>query len=279
MAVPPSVGPRLQPVTTLPPVGEYLAETWRRRRFAMEAPKYELQAQNLHRVLGNVWLVLNPALQVLTYYLVFGVMLDTRDDVENFLAYLTIGVFVFNFSQRTIISGSTSIINNYGLIRSIRFPRALLPISTVVAQTLAFLPVLVVMFGVVLVDAGPPSWTVVFFPFVLGMQILFNLGASFFLARANLVLPDVENLLSFVFRLAFYVSGILYSVEAVVESSSLQLLFYVNPFFAIIDCARYCLIGDWLGPASALSASLWTLVALVGGFAWFRAGELTYGRA
>ena len=63
-------------------------------------------------------------------------------------------MFVFNFSNRSIMSSAYSVTQNLGLLRSLRFPRAILPISISVASTIAYGPILIVMLMVVLVDAG-----------------------------------------------------------------------------------------------------------------------------
>lgn len=268
----------LRPVTVLLPPVAYLRALWDRRLFATIAPRYELTAQNMDRVLGNLWLVLNPLLQVGVYYLFFGVVVGTRGGVEHFVSFLSIGVFVYSFSQRSIMASAFAVTQNLGLIRSLRFPRALLPISVSVANTIAYGPVLIVMIGVVLLDAGLPSRTVIALPLVVLMQVAFNLGAGFVVARLNMLIPDTENILTFLFRLVFYMSGILYSIDIYVESERLRSLFAVNPFFTWIELTRFALIGTAAPARIWISAVLWSGVLLVAGFEFFRRGELSYGR-
>lgn len=257
---------------------EYLRLTAARWRFAYEAPRYELRAQNIQTVLGNVWLILNPLLLVLVYYLVFGVLVDINRGTENFLAFLTVGVFTFNWTQRSILQASTAISGNLGLIRSIRFPRALLPISTTVAQALAFLPVLCVMLVVVVAVGVVPSPFLLLLPALLATQVVFNLGAGFVVARLNTHLPDMENLLVFLFRLLFYVSGVLYSVDQYVSSEALRRLFLLNPFYVYVEAMRSIVVDGTPSVGVWSAAVAWAIVALGVGFPFFRAAELQYGR-
>ena len=58
------------------PLGEYLREIWRRRDYLVQVPLNDLRSQNAHTLLGSIWLVLNPLLQVGVYFLVFGVIMQ-----------------------------------------------------------------------------------------------------------------------------------------------------------------------------------------------------------
>jgi len=81
-----------------------------------------------------------------------------------------------------------------------------------------------------------------------------------------------------VFRLLFYVSGVLYSVDHYVDDAMLRGLFALNPMYVYVTAWRWVMVG---GPATAvegLATVAWALVTLVVGFAMFRAGENAYGR-
>ena len=247
----------LRPVTVLLPPVEYIRAIWDRRLFASTAPRYELTAQNMDRVLGNLWLILNPLLQVGVYYIFFGVLIGTRGGVENFTSFLTIGVFVFSFSNRSIMSSANSIN---------------------VASTIAYGPILIVMLLVVLVDAGLPPAAIALLPIIISLQVVFNLGAGFIVGRLNMMVPDTENILNFLFRLVFYMSGILYSVEVYVDQEMVRELFALNPFYAYIELNRLALIGTSPGPWVWFSGIAWAAVLTTVGFEFFRRGELSYGR-
>jgi teichoic acid transport system permease protein len=244
----------------------------------------ELRTQHMNTVLGNVWHLLNPLLQVAVYWLVFGVLLGTDRGIDNFITYLAIGVFCFGYMQRAIKACASSIINNQGLIRSLSFPRAILPISAVVRETIAFGPALVLMLLLALATEGlRPQWLLVV-PWTALMAV-FSLGAGFVLARLTEGLQDVDNLLPFLFRIAFYLSGILYAFERFVPDEYIAWLpiIALNPFYAFITHMRHALmwtyaadpvVDPWLIP----SALLYPLLFLVFGFLFFRAAEQRYGR-
>lgn len=264
-----------------PPLRVYLTTLWRRREFALDMARGELRAQHLDTALGNLWHLLNPLMLIGVYYLVFGLILGTNRGVENFIAFLAIGVFTFQFSQKSALSGARTIVSNVGLIRSLQFPRALLPIATVVRETLAYATAGAVMFAVVLVTREPitPLWLFVL-P-AIALQLGFNAGLALFCARLSDKFRDIINVLPYLFRIAFYLSGVIYSVEEYIENPQLLRLFLVNPFYVFLSLPREYLMESqdhefvgWMW----LSAFVWAIVSLLLGLLVFRRGEKEYGR-
>ena len=278
-AQPPSNDPTdgLIPAGRPLPLGAYLRELWLRRDFLVRVPLEDLRAQNAHTLLGGIWLVLNPLLQVGVYFLVFGVIMPIDRGVEQYLVFLTIGVFVFFYSQRIVSEAARSVVVNLGLIRTLRFPRATLPLSATVGQAMAFVPAMVVMATVVAAHGiwPHPRWLLI--PALLTLQSAFSLGAGFVAARYNHTYRDLENLLPFVFRLAFYVSGVLYSVDHYIDSAVGRAVFLANPFYCFVTVWRWVLAGTPAAGEVWVATGVWSTATLVVGFSLFRARETTYG--
>ncbi len=276
----------LIPLGRAMPLRVYLRSLWERRQFAITVPIGELRAQNMNTVLGNVWLLLSPTLLVGVYFLIFGVLATGLNrGVQNFIGFLTVGVFTYQYLQRTVVQCSQSIVSNEGLIRSLAFPRAILPIATVVRESLAFYSSLILMVLVVLGtrEAITLHWLKVLA--IIPMMAVFALGMGFVLARLTDTLQDVRNLLPFLFRLLFYLSGIIFAIDTRIIRQAPELAPFValNPFFVFPTLMRDAMmttyqvnpvIGRWLWPA----AIAYTVLFLVGGFTFFRAAEQRYGR-
>ena len=96
---------RLKPAGTRPTFGAYLANLWRFRAFIAAYANGRLIASFGTARLGRLWQVLTPLINAAVYYLIFGVILDTRRDVDNFIAYLCAGLFVFGFTQTVLQAG------------------------------------------------------------------------------------------------------------------------------------------------------------------------------
>ena len=264
----------------------YLKDVWRRRTFASENARGELRAQHMDTALGNAWHLLNPVLLIAVYYLVFDVILNATRGVENFIVYLTVGVLAYHWAQKAVTAGASTIVSNEGLIRSLSFPRALLPLSTAVQHTYAFIPSLAVMLVVALTFGERPGWSLVLIVPAFVLQVLFITGATLLAARAADAFRDTLNLLPFLFRLVFYGSGILYAVDDRFHDAFaypiVTFIFIVNPFYALVSVWRSAVMSSQ--PIASLgllwvSASIWSVTILIVGFVVFRAGEAGYGRA
>jgi teichoic acid transport system permease protein len=279
----PSSAPQLVRLGGTPPLGEYLRSLWQRREFAWSMSRGEVQTAHLDTLLGNAWHLLNPLLLIGVYYLVFGVVLNiTRGLPEGlFLPFLAVGVFTYQYMQRAIVAGARTISSNQGLIRSLQFPRALLPISTVLTGTMTYGSAFIVMVAVVLLSGQPPTWSWLLLPVAFVPLIVFTFGGTFITARLTDKVRDLENVLPFVFRLGFYGSGVIFSVDGYLTDPLLRQLFLANPFYVYITLVRDLIMVEyttehflWLW----ISAVVWAVVAFIGGLLIFRAGEREYGR-
>lgn len=251
-----------------PPVA-YLREVWRRRDFAILVPVQDLRAQNMGSALGQLWHLLNPALMVAVYFLIFGLVIDTSRGVDNFLGFLVVGVVWFHLTQRVVQDAAVSIPRNLGLIRSVQFPRILLPAAAVIGQTAAFVPALVLALAAVIATGERPSLRWLALIGVLAAQFVLNFGAALLVARIGAAVPDVRQLLPHVFRLLFYASGVIFSVDAFVTSESWRRVFALNPLYDVITCARWCLLGEPADSWAVAGMLAWGAALLVVGFAVF----------
>jgi teichoic acid transport system permease protein len=258
-------------------IDRYVAGLWRRRSYIWYVSASELRSQQINTVLGNLWHLLNPALSIAVYYVIFGLLLDTTRGVDNFILFLTVGLFAFQYTQRATTQGATAITQNVGLLKAIRFPRALLPITSTLTETLSSLPTYVIMYVVALLTGQPALWSWAMLPVVLASQVLFSLGAAMIAARATTHFRDMTQLLPFFFRLLLYSSGVIFLAPAYAQSQY-SWLFTGNPMYCYVTITRWCIMGGDLSATVVVSAAAWTVGILVIGFTWFRAGEERYGR-
>ncbi len=258
-------------------LGPYLGRLWGRREYIWYVSASELRARQITTVLGNLWHLLNPALSIAIYFIIFGLLLETTRGVDNFMLFLTIGLFVFQYTQRITVTGASSIVGNAGLLKAVRFPRALLPVTTSLTETLASLPTFAIIYAMALATQESIRWTWVLLPLVLFVQLFFNTGTAFIAARITTHVKDTTQILPFVFRLLLYVSGVIFSAEAYV-STDLRWLFFLNPMYCYIELARWTIMGGPFSEILTASALGWTVAMFIGGFFWFRAAEERYAR-
>lgn len=259
-------------------LGKYVAGIWQRREYAWYVANSELKSRQINSLLGNLWHLLNPMLQIAVFYIFFGLVLEADRGVDNFVGYLTVGIFTYSFLQKSAMSGAKSLLKYRGLIQSITFPRALLPLTTTLTESLAVIPAYFVML-VVAVSTGEPitAMWLLLVPFYF-VQVAMNAGVALIAARLAHHLPDVQQILPFVFRLGFYASGVLFNVNAYLDGSSWAVLFKFNPAYCLIEVNRGIMLqGTALDWELAAIACGWAVLFAVAGFVWFRLAEDSYG--
>jgi teichoic acid transport system permease protein len=267
-----------------PSLGSYVRELWSRRQFVVSYATARTYAMYAGARLGSIWQVLTPLLNAAVYYLAFGVLLGTKNGIDNYVAFLLSGIFVFTFTQRCMTEGSRSLALNLSLIRTLHFPRATLPLAYVLNELNQMLVSLAILFVVVGLTDGPAwRWFLVVPAMVL--QMMFNVGVTLVFARIGTFVTDVTQLLPFVTRTWLYASGIFFSLPAKLHQLDapgwvVQVLAF-NPISAYIDIIRRSMLSEHQAnelPHAWAIAIVWSFVMLVAGFLYFWRAEDRYGR-
>ncbi|MFC7877382.1 ABC transporter permease [Isoptericola sp. NPDC057391] len=272
---------RLAPVGARPPIRTYLGQIWKRRHFLWAEARAKVTSGTRETLLGQAWLVVNPMLNGLAYYLIFGLVLGAKAGIENFIGYLIIGVFLFQFTSQSVVNGAKSISSGRNLIRAFAFPRASLPVSVVLRGVLNLAPALGAMFVLLVTLPEKEHWTAAaaFFPVVLALQVLFVTGLALLLARAASALPDLNQLISVLMRFWLYGSAVFFSIERFENYPWIVGIMEANPMYMVLDAARDTLL---YGAVPALSTwiglSAWAVGTLLVGFLVFWQAEESYGR-
>jgi teichoic acid transport system permease protein len=269
--------PSLEPVAGRLGLGAYLRALAARREFVFTVPRQDMRAAHMNTVLGNLWFLVNPLLQTAVYYLIFGLLLETDRGLDNFLVYLVVGVLTLGYFNQTIIQASRVMERNQTLIRSIYFPRAVIPAANALTNLYSYLPSFVVMLFVALMTGERPSWRWLLLPLILGTLFVFVSGAGFLFARLGNVFRDLSNIIPHGTRLLFYASGTIFDPRAFSTDPAVLIWFELNPIYQFLTLIRWCLIDVAMPWWFWVSAPAWALVSLVTGFLVFWRGELTYG--
>ena len=271
----------LEPIGEKATLREYLKELWQRRHFIWRESKNKVFSKNANTFLGPVWLVFNPLLNAAFYWVIFGIVLGISRGMENFVAFVIIGILMFQFSSGVIGQSTKAIASSRSMIRAFSYPRAAIPISLVLREMLAQLIVIAVM--LVMILAIPPRVTIdetwLLFPAVFVFHLAINLGIAFFFSRIGYKLPDFAQAMSFVTRLLMYGSGVIFPVERFVQHETALAIIKANPIYMLLDAYRSILMentipssGTWWGLAA------WSIGLLVIGFLYFWRGEEEYAR-
>jgi teichoic acid transport system permease protein len=271
----------LRRVGTRPPLREYFTELWDRRHFIWAGARGEALTRYSNERLGIAWYVLRPLLDAAFYWVVFGLILQLSRGMENFTAFILVGVFMFQISSRAITGGVTLIRSSKAMIRAFSFPRAALGLSLVLRDLLSSLPAMAVM--VIMIMAIPPheapsiAWS--YFPIILLLQLALSLGFVYFFGWLGSLMPDLAQAMSFVSRLLMYGSAVIFPIERFLDHPVLLGIIQANPIYIVLDMYRSVLIHAIVPePDQWMQLLAWAIGALAVGFALFWWSEERYGR-
>lgn len=268
----------------LPGLPAYTRQIWAYRHFIASYANARVSSSLGTTHLGMFWQVLTPLFNAAVYYVIFGVILNTKSGVDNFIAYLCTGVFLFGFTSSVVSAGVQSITSNLGLIRALHFPRAALPISVVLVEVRNLVASMAVLIAIVLFTGEPVTAEWLLILPALFLQTLFNAGLAMFGARVGSKLIDVKNLVPFIMRIWMYGSAVLYPVQRFTDHLHGWKLSLVeaNPLLVYIELMRHALMENvkLAGAPRTLwaQAAIWAVAMFVIGYVFFWRGEKGYGR-
>ncbi|CAL9613904.1 ABC transporter permease [Streptomyces sp. enrichment culture] len=269
-----------------PSLVEYVRRLWGRRHFILAFSQAKLTAQYSQAKLGQLWQVVTPLLNAAVYFFIFGVILEADRGMsrEVYIPFLVTGVFVFTFTQSSVMAGVRAISGNLGLVRALHFPRASLPISFSLQQLQQLLFSMVVLIAVTCSFGSYPSLSWLLIVPVLVLQFLFNTGLALIMARAGAKTPDLAQLMPFVMRTWMYASGVMFSIPIMLKDKPQWLadVLQWNPAAIYMDLMRFALIDGYGSenlPDHVWAVALgWAVLFAVGGFVYFWKAEERYGR-
>ncbi|WP_109472751.1 ABC transporter permease [Ornithinimicrobium cavernae] len=268
----------LDQVGVRPPLGRYCADLWRHRNFIWTMAQAGFISRHQNNYLGLVWSVLNPLLLGAAYFLIFGLLLGTRGQVDNFVAFLTAGLFTFIFISAGFNYASRALVDNTGLVRALRFPRAILPIAVMITELIATIPAFVMLLILAMATGEEPSLKWLLFPVSLLITGLVTLGIGLIAARIVHAARDVSNLVPLLTRMLRYISGIFFPIADFASGWIGAVLMY-QPIAVCLTMVRESLLGEFpLNPTTWLVSLGWGLVLTAIGFVFFWRAEASYGR-
>ncbi len=247
-------------------LGSVLKELLRRRELIVYLTISQLKQSYQNLALGYLWWFLNPLLWMVVYWLLVVGIFDRGE--PNYPLFLLCAIIPWRAFVTSIGQAMTCISGQERLIKQIPFPKAALPLSVVLANTVNLVFGLLVLLAVTLAYGIPLTPYALLLPLVALVQIAFTAGLAFLLSVLAVYFADLQNFMQFFTRIWLYLSPALYAVERV--PVRFRTLFMINPFAPIFTSYRDVLMYGrapdwfWLGVAALLAAAV-----LIVGFWYF----------
>ncbi len=225
----------------------------------------ELKARYRGSVLGFFWSLVNPLLLLAVYSFVFGYIIPNRlESIQPYGVFLICGLFVWIWTNTSVLDGTMALISNASLIRKATFPIEILPAVPAFSNLIHLLLSFPIIAGALLIARyngyAVGGWTVVLVPLLLFFHLVLILGLSLGFAALHVHFKDMRDLLINLFQLLFFLTPILYPLSFVKVPAIAALIKWANPFTALITAYQEALFfGQVPPPMTWLLVVVWAI--------------------
>lgn len=229
-------------------------ELWRYRDLCALFVKRNIITQYKQTVLGPLWWLIQPALTVIMYMVVFGGIAGIpTDGVPQPLFYLS-GICLWQYFSDCLTKTSNTFVNNSGIFGKVYFPRLVMPLADVISNLLRFGIqfglFIVVYIGYWLLDPTCSAHLTIYallFPVLVFMMAGLALGFGTIISSMTTKYRDLQVLFSFVVQLWMYATPIVYPLSQTAGRQlygiSVKTLMCLNPVTPVIEAFKYGFLG------------------------------------
>lgn len=239
---------------------EWIQNMYQYRLLLKSNVKKEIRGKYKASFLGILWSFINPLLTALIYALVFPFILKNTE--PHYVTFIIIGILPWTYFTTTIMQGTTIILYNAGIIKKVYFPREILPIAVNTSGLINFLISCLIIFAFLLFTGIGFSRYILFLPFVILVQYIFQLGIILITSAVEIYIRDAEYIINFFVNMLFYATPIIYSAK-MFEGSNIGWLINLNPMASIINSYRNILFYQTMPEIKSLFLTLSASILLL----------------
>jgi lipopolysaccharide transport system permease protein len=237
---------------------------WKHRSLTLSLARRDIQARYRGSFGGSLWTVIQPLLLMLTYYFVFGVVLEARfpgdSSREGFVLYFLAGMLPWLAMSETWGRSPNLIPEHGSLAKKMVFPVEILPIVRVLAALAAEGVALLLLLALMLITGRRIPLAAAWLPVLLVPQLLLTAGLSYFLAATGAFVRDLAQIIGLILTLLFFLTPICYP-ESSLPPVALKLQ-GLNPVYGIVQGYRRTIL-EGNAPDAERLVMLWVAAAVI----------------
>jgi ABC-2 type transport system permease protein len=253
------------------PIADRLYDVWLRRDVLRMLVDRGLKAKYSSSVLGYAWSLIEPAMFILTYFLLLKIFNRSYPMYPLFVGSTVLAWQWFNGTVNTALS---SLRSNARLITSVNLPREIYPLADAVEKTVEYVFSVPVLLLVALIYQARPSFYILLLPLALLLELMICTGMALLVSSLNTVLRDVQRGIGIVLRMMFYLSPVLYPLQKLpVKWRAIEA---INPLTGVLEMQRAIWFPTyWTGWQPVFNSIIGATVVLLAGFTVFARTERT----
>ncbi|HEY2645153.1 MAG TPA: ABC transporter permease [Galbitalea sp.] len=200
--------------------GHAVVEVFGQRELLNLLVRRELKAKYKDSTLGFIWTLVRPLTMLLIYFVFIGQILGAAHNVPNFAIFVYTGLTLWGLYSEVLISGTSSVIANAGLIRKVYLPREIFPLAATGSALINF----AIQFGILLLAVLVTgqfrvSWDLFYVPAGALLALVWAVAFAVLFSSLNVYLRDIQYLVEVGMQILFWCSPIVYSWAQVVQTA------------------------------------------------------------
>jgi ABC-type polysaccharide/polyol phosphate export permease len=218
----------------------------------------DLKVRYKRSVLGILWTVFAPLMQMLVMWVVFKQAFKVT--TPYYAAYLFSGIIAWNLFTQSSSAGTASIFGASGLITKIKLPRVIFPLTAVFNNLINFFFAFVALLLVMALSRAPFHGTLVLVPFMILPLLIFSMGWAMLVSAVMVFFRDVQYFLEIGLGALFYLTPIMWEPSAI--PAQYHWILSVNPMAKYIHIFRQAVYSGQLPSLQTYLLSLSISVAM-----------------
>jgi ABC-2 type transport system permease protein len=208
----------------------------------------DLKVRHRGTFLGMLWSLTTPLLLVALYACIFKFILRASParDVRKvpFVVYFFVGLTLWNLFSNSISSATGSVVGSGYLLRKVYFPRAILPLTSVLSSVVTFGFELAVALVAAVIAVGIPGPEFLWAPLLVLTVLLMAYGLALLLSATTVFLRDVTHFVAIFLQVWFWATPVIYSLQYVGDRPGLVRLLRLNPMTGLVVSFRNVILMD-----------------------------------
>ena len=251
-----------------------LRELYRHRQLVATLTARDLKARYRGSVLGYFWSLANPLLLLGVYTFVFGYIFTARSVIPAYPLFLFAGILPWTFFAGSVMEATTAVSANAGLVKKVMFPAETLPLVVVVSHLIHFalaIPILLLAVGVA-AALGKIVVTPYLFlaPVYMLVLAVFVAGIALIVSSASVLFRDLRDLVANLLQLGFFLTPVLYPVQADFIKPAIRTLLRLNPMTPFVVAFQHVFVFGSAPPwIDSILMVLYAAISILIGFAVF----------
>jgi len=255
-------------------IGQIAKEILGHLRLIYNLSIYEVRSKYKMHYLGVFWQFVTPLVQIVAYWLVFGLGIRGGQPIGEvpFFLWFIVGKVPWLFISPSLTQGAKSVYTKVGSVSKMNFPVSTLPVIKIVVNSFTFIPLLLLVILVLLFNGVLSGHYLLQLPYYLLALYILLYSVSLLTSTITTIIRDIQTLIQSIMRLMMFSLPILWNVESL--PNKLVKVLQLNPFFYVVKGFRDSLLGGtWFFEDMSYTIYFWLatlFILLIGSYMHIR---------